>query len=94
MKKAYVVGIAGATQSGKSTFAAELEAALTGVRVRTFHIDDYHRPKEEQPLFQAERGAAPRRGAVHEKSLYGFQRACLLRLAPTALGFAKRDSEK
>ena len=50
MKKPFVVGIAGGTQSGKSTFAKELVDQLHGIPCKTFHMDDYHRPKDELPL--------------------------------------------
>ena len=50
MKKAYILGIAGGTQSGKSTFANELEKTLKGIKLKIFHIDHYHKPKDEWPL--------------------------------------------
>ena len=53
MKKPYVMGIAGCTQSGKSTFTNELQNILQGVRYKTFAIDNYHRPMEERPLVKA-----------------------------------------
>jgi len=51
--KAFIVGIAGATQSGKSTFTRKLEESLQGITLKTFHIDDYHKPKEKQPTVKA-----------------------------------------
>jgi len=53
MGKTFVIGIAGATQSGKSTFAKKLEESLHGVILKTFHIDDYHKPKAKQPIAKA-----------------------------------------
>ena len=49
MNKPFVVGIGGGSQSGKSTFAAELEAALQAVPLAVFHFDDYHKPPEQRP---------------------------------------------
>ncbi|MCL2702558.1 MAG: hypothetical protein FWE91_02985 [Defluviitaleaceae bacterium] len=53
MKRPYAVGIAGCTQSGKSTFAKELGDRLQGVKFKTFHIDHYHKPRDVQPLAAA-----------------------------------------
>ena len=53
MKKPFVVGIAGATQSGKTTFTNELSNALQNVRLKVFHIDHYHKTKDKQPLAEA-----------------------------------------
>ena len=53
MRKVFVLGIAGATQSGKSTFAKELEATLENIKVKLFHIDNYHKPKALQPIAEA-----------------------------------------
>ena len=53
MRKPFVIGVAGATQSGKSTFTKELTSALRDVRLKTFHIDHYHKTKDEQPLVEA-----------------------------------------
>jgi len=53
MGKTFIIGIAGATQSGKSTFTRKLEESLDGVTLKTFHIDDYHKPKEKQPIVKA-----------------------------------------
>jgi len=48
--KAFVVGIAGGTQSGKTTLAKELENALEDIKVKVFHMDDYYKPKKQIPL--------------------------------------------
>ena len=54
MKKAFVVGVGGATQSGKSTFSKELENVLsTALRVKLIHQDRYHKKREEQPVIEA-----------------------------------------
>ena len=53
MRKAFVVGIAGCTQSGKSTFTKDLENVLQNIKIKTFHMDDYHRPKDKMPLTKA-----------------------------------------
>lgn len=53
MEKAYVIGIAGGTQSGKSTFTKELENTLQNIKFKTFHLDDYHKPKNELPTAEA-----------------------------------------
>jgi uridine kinase len=49
LSKPYIIGIAGCTQSGKSTFTQKLEQALGGVNIKIYHIDDYHKPKDVQP---------------------------------------------
>lgn len=53
MKKVFVVGIAGATQSGKSTLTKKLESALQDMKVKTFCIDSYHKAKDELPISKA-----------------------------------------
>lgn len=53
MKKAYVIGIAGGSASGKSTFSNSLEEALFGRRVAVFHMDSYFKPRDERPRAQA-----------------------------------------
>ena len=50
MGKPYVIGIAGCTQSGKSTLAKNLEHVFNEVKTKTFHIDHYHKSKDMQPL--------------------------------------------
>ena len=41
MKKPYIIGIAGGSASGKSTFTRVLAEALSGLKVHTVHMDDY-----------------------------------------------------
>ena len=53
MKIPFIVGIAGGTQSGKSTFTQALEVALRGERFKTFHMDDYHLPMEQRTISKA-----------------------------------------
>jgi len=53
MKKPYIIGIAGATQSGKTKFTKKLETELECVKVSVFHIDNYHKPKDLQPIAKA-----------------------------------------
>ena len=49
MKK--IIGIAGGTASGKSTFTDKLAEKLTadGLSVRTIHMDRFFRPEEDRP---------------------------------------------
>ena len=53
MKRAFVVGVGGATQSGKTTFVKELSSTFRDVTLKVFHLDDYHKAKDEQPLAKA-----------------------------------------
>ncbi len=50
MKKPYVVGIAGGSASGKSTFTEKLEHELSGYAVLVLHMDSYFKPEDELPL--------------------------------------------
>ena len=47
--KPILIGIAGGTGSGKTTFCAALEKALSALSPRVSHIDDYFLPPEERP---------------------------------------------
>ena len=53
MKKPYIVGIAGGTASGKSTFTRWLEGELSGKKVKAFHMDDYFKPDGVRPRAKA-----------------------------------------
>lgn len=53
MTKAYVIGIAGGSASGKSTFSDSLEKELQNLRTQTFHMDKYFKPKENRPITEA-----------------------------------------
>lgn len=48
-----IVGIAGGTASGKTTFSNALADALAPLRVRLFHMDEYFKPPEERPHITA-----------------------------------------
>lgn len=45
----YVVGIAGGSASGKTTFAGKLENALAPLQVKVFHMDYYFKGDDERP---------------------------------------------
>lgn len=61
MGKAYVIGIAGGSASGKTTFSGQLESELLPtMTVKTFHMDHYFRPKEDRPF-----SAAPITGKMY-----------------------------
>ncbi|MCL2665404.1 MAG: AAA family ATPase [Defluviitaleaceae bacterium] len=53
MSKKIAVAIGGCTQSGKTTFAKELEEKLAGLRIKIFHMDYYFKPDEERPRSEA-----------------------------------------
>ena len=53
MSKPYVVGIAGGSASGKSTFTEKLKNALQGLDVQELHMDSYFKPPEERPYADA-----------------------------------------
>lgn len=54
MSKPYVIGIAGGTAGGKSTFCRLLAEKLSPLSVGEFHMDSYFKPEEDRP-----RGKAP-----------------------------------
>ncbi|MBR3692257.1 MAG: AAA family ATPase [Clostridia bacterium] len=49
MKKPFVIGIAGGSASGKTTFTKHLEEALEGISLQILHMDSYFKPKAERP---------------------------------------------
>lgn len=53
MKEPFLVGIAGGSASGKSTFCKTLEEALSGFKLKVIHIDDYFKPEENRPYVEA-----------------------------------------
>jgi len=53
MSKPYVIGIAGGSASGKSTFSEKLKAALVGHNVTIIHMDNYFKPKNQRPHVKA-----------------------------------------
>lgn len=59
-KKPYVIGIAGGSASGKTTFSKTLIEALTPVKVKVFHMDAYFKGEELRP-----QSAAPVSGKVY-----------------------------
>ena len=48
-QKPYVIGIAGGSASGKTTFSAKLEKELASLRVKTLHMDSYFKPRDARP---------------------------------------------
>jgi uridine kinase len=50
MRKPYVIGVCGGTASGKTYFLERLQAQLPADEVAFISLDNYYRPKEEQPL--------------------------------------------
>lgn len=53
MGKTFVIGIAGGTCSGKSTFTATLEKALSDYRLKAVHMDAYFKAPEDRPVSKA-----------------------------------------
>jgi uridine kinase len=55
MKKTFVVGIAGGTASGKSTFCENLKKCLfeLNLSIKILHRDDYFRPKNKRPFLES-----------------------------------------
>ena len=53
MKGAFLVGIAGGTASGKSTFCEKLEKSLCELKIKSLHMDTYFKPKNERPCAEA-----------------------------------------
>ena len=45
----FVVGVAGGSASGKTTFAGKLEQALSPLSVKVFHMDYYFKGDDERP---------------------------------------------
>lgn len=59
MKK-YIIGIAGGSASGKTTFTRSLAEHLEPIDVKIFHMDSYFKKKEDRP-----QSAAPVKGTVY-----------------------------
>jgi uridine kinase len=53
MNKSYLIGIAGGTASGKSTFCEKLETELNRLNIKVFHMDEYFKPESERPYSKA-----------------------------------------
>lgn len=49
----YIIGIAGGSASGKTTFCTGLANALSDYKIKEFHMDDYFKPEEMRPLSEA-----------------------------------------
>lgn len=49
MKKTYIIGISGATGSGKSTFSDNLKNYLSDYKVRVIHMDEYYKEESQRP---------------------------------------------
>ena len=60
MRKTMVIGIAGGSASGKSTFSGKLAEALQDLQVMELHMDAYFKAPEERPL-----AAAPVGGKIY-----------------------------
>lgn len=59
-RKPYVIGIAGGSASGKTTFANTLVGELQPVNVKVFHMDEYFKTPEQRP-----QSAAPVSGKIY-----------------------------
>lgn len=53
MIKPFIVGIAGGSASGKSTFCSVLEEALQNLKLKVIHMDEYFKPEEKRPYVEA-----------------------------------------
>ena len=53
MGKAFIVGIAGGSASGKSTLSNQLEKDLSGLNIQTIHMDFYFKLPEKRPYSEA-----------------------------------------
>jgi len=51
--KPYVIGIAGGSASGKTTFALALSDALRGLDTLVMHMDSYFKPERQRPRSRA-----------------------------------------
>ena len=49
MEKTYIVGISGASGSGKSTFSDNLAKQLCGYKVKIIHMDEYYKEESQRP---------------------------------------------
>lgn len=53
MNKPFLVGIAGGSASGKTTFARYLEENLSQLKIKVFHMDSYFKPDDVRPKAHA-----------------------------------------
>lgn len=51
MKKTFIVGVAGGSGSGKTTFSMELLKKCKGYNVKLIRMDDFFKPEEELPTY-------------------------------------------
>ena len=49
MNKSFIIGIAGGSASGKTTFCKTLAETLSEHNVKVFYMDDYFKPVEQMP---------------------------------------------
>ena len=49
MNKPFIIGIAGGSASGKTTFCIALIEALSEHNIKVFHMDSYFKPNEQKP---------------------------------------------
>ena len=49
MNKPFIIGIAGGSASGKSTFSKHLREAFAGMKVTELHMDSYFKAEAERP---------------------------------------------
>ncbi len=52
MRKAYAIGISGATGSGKSTFSDTLKKHLSDYKVKVIHMDEYYKEEFQRPKIE------------------------------------------
>jgi len=69
MHKPFIIGIAGGTASGKSTFAEQLKAALPTLRVKLLQQDSYYLPQKKLPQVQAPLSGKTYRDYNHPQSI-------------------------
>ena len=70
MGKAFVIGIAGGSASGKSTLAEKLKEALPSLELCLMHMDSYFKPAEERAMIEAPVTGIPYRDDNHPSSFH------------------------
>ncbi len=53
MKKTFVVGIAGGSASGKTTFCNKLRKSIIDLKLNVIHMDSYFKKEEDRPYSEA-----------------------------------------
>jgi len=53
MNRPFIIGIAGGSASGKSTFSKNLREVFAGMKVTELHMDSYFKPAGERPVAKA-----------------------------------------